>query len=147
MLVNMTGMRTHLFRKYGILWLLLITMACNVNRSNSTTTDSGINDTIVFTGCQEKITLKAGSVFEIKLEAVKGTGYQWLLKEPCQFLQLIENDVIRYSSDEENKPGQKSYQVLQFKALKKGEGIIQLEYKRTFEKGIEKTCSIKIVIN
>jgi len=105
-----------------------------------------MRDTLVFTGCQEQINLKPGAVFEIKLEAVKGTGYQWLLKEPCQCLQMIENDVIRYSSDGENKLGQKSYQILQFKVLKKGKEIIQLEYKRTFEKGIEKTCSIKIVI-
>lgn len=140
-------MITQIIRKCGILLLFFIIMACNANKGNSSIKDSRMNDTLVFTGCQKEITLKTGSLFEIKLEAVKGTGYQWLLKEPCQLLQLIENDVIRYSSDEENKPGQKSYQVLQFKALKKGEGIIQLEYKRTFEKGIENTCSIKIVID
>jgi len=43
-------------------------------------------------------------------------------------------------------PGQKGLQILQFKAIEKGEGIIQLDYKRTFEKGIEKSCVIKIEI-
>ena len=139
-------MRTHLIRKYGILWLLLITMACNVNRGNSNIKDSRMSDTLIFRGCQEEINLKTGSVFEIRLEAIKGTGYQWLLKETSPLLHQIETDVIRYSSTEDNMPGQKSFQVLQFKALKKGEGMIQLEYKRTFEKGIEKTCDIKFVV-
>jgi len=48
-----------------------------------------MNDTIVFTDCLEEITLKTGSVFEIKLEAIKGTGYQWLLKEPCLLITSV----------------------------------------------------------
>jgi predicted secreted protein len=139
-------MITQVIRNCGILLLLFITVACNANRGNSNKKESRMNDTLVFTGCQEEITLKTGSVFEIKLETVKGTGYQWLLKEPCLLLKQIENDVISYSPDGENTPGQKCFQVLQFKALNKGEGIIQLEYKRTFENGIEKSCSIKIVV-
>jgi len=136
----------HLIQKYGIIWLSFLMIACNANKGKSVNQVSTMRDTLIFTGCQEEITLKTGSVFEIKLEAVKGTGYQWLLKEPCLLLEQIENDVICYSPERENTPGQKCYQVLQFKALKKGEGIIQLEYKRTFEKGIEKSCSTKIVV-
>lgn len=140
-------MITHLIRKNGIYWLFLITVACNVNKGNSVIKESRMNDTIVFTGCQEEISLKAGSLVEIKLEAIKGTGYQWLLKDPCPLLQQIETDAIKYISSEVNMPGQKSWQVLQFKAMKKGECVIQLEYKRVFEKGIEKSCTIKIIID
>ncbi len=31
--------------------------------------------------------------------------------------------------------------------MKRGIGIIQLEYRRVFEKGVEKTCTIKFEIN
>jgi len=136
----------HLIQKYGIIWLSSVMIACNANKGKSVNQESIMRDTLVFTGCQEKITLKPGSVFEIKLEAVKGTGYQWLLKETSLLLQENVTDELRYSSDEENKPGQQSFQILQFKALKKGEGVINLEYKKTFEKNIEKLCAIKIVI-
>ncbi len=95
-------MITHLIQKYGIIWLSLVMMACNANKGKSVNQEPVMRDTLVFTGCQEQITLKQGAVFEIKLEAVRGTGYQWLLKEPPMFLQLIENDVIRYSPNEEN---------------------------------------------
>jgi predicted secreted protein len=139
-------MITHLIQKYGIIWLSFLMIACNANKGKSVNQESTMRDTLVFTGCQEQLTLKPGAVFEIKLEAVKGTGYQWLLKEPSQFIQQIETDEIIYSPDEENKPGQQSYQVLQFKALAKGKEMIHLEYKRTFEKNIEKSCIVKIVI-
>lgn len=139
-------MIAHTIQKYGIIWLSFMMIACNANKGKSVNQESTMRDTIVFTGCQEQITLKPGAVFEIKLEAVKGTGYQWLLKEPSLFLQQIENDAIKYSSDEENMPGQKSYQVLQFKALKTGKELINLEYKKTFEKTIEKSCAVTIVI-
>lgn len=139
-------MITHLIQKYGIILLSFLMIACNANKGKSENQESTLRDTLVFTGCQEKITLKPGSVFEIKLEAVKGTGYQWLLKEPGLLLQEIKTDEIIYSPDEENKPGQQSFQILRFKALNKGETLIHLEYKKTFEKNIEKSCAVKIVI-
>ena len=139
-------MITPLIKKYGIIWLSFVMMACNANKGKSVNQETTQRDILVFTGCQEEIILKPGSVFEIKLEAVKGTGYQWLLKEPSLFLQQVETDEIIYSPDEENKPGQQSFQALRFKALKKGETLINLEYKKTFEKNIEKSCAVKIVI-
>lgn len=139
-------MLTPLIQKYGIIWLLFIAMACNPHKGKSFNQESTMKDTLVFTGCQEDMKLEVGSLVEIKMEATKGTGYQWLLKEPCPLLQLIETDVIRYSSTEDSIPGQKSFQVLQFKAMKKGEGMIRLEYRRAFEMGIEKACNMKIVV-
>ena len=136
----------HLIQKYGIICFSFVMMACNANKGKSVNQEPTQRDILVFTGCQEKLTLKPGTIFEIKLEAVKGTGYQWLLREPGLLLQEIKTDEIIYSPDEENKPGQQSFQVLRFKALKKGEGMIYLEYKRPFEKNIEKSCAVKIVI-
>jgi len=136
-------------QRFGITLMMLLTIACNTRTGNSVNQQSPMKDTLVFIGCQEKISMKVGSIVEIKLEAIKGTGYQWILKEPSPLIQQIETDVLKYSTPEskEDIPGQKSYQVLQFKALEKGKVKIELEYKRTFEKGIEKTCLIEIEIN
>jgi len=135
-------------QRFGVALLLLLAFACNTRKGNSVNQQSPMKDTLVFVGCQEKISMTVGSIVEIKLEAIKGTGYQWILKEPSPLIQQIETDVLKYSTSEgkEDIPGQKSYQVLQFKALEKGKGKIELEYKRTFEKGIEKTCLIEIEI-
>jgi predicted secreted protein len=142
-------MVTNIIQRFGFAFLLLLAIACNTKTGNSVNQQSPMKDTLVFIGCQEKISVAVGSIVEIKLEAIKGTGYQWILKEPSPLFQQIETDVLKYSTPEgkEEIVGQKSLQVLQFKALEKGKVIIELEYKRTFEKGIEKTCLIEIEIN
>jgi len=107
-----------------------------------------MKDTLVFTGCREKLSIKAGSVVEIRLEAIQGTGYQWLLKEPSPLVQQINPDVLEFTSQEmkEGTPGEAGFQVLRFKALEKGSGEVLLEYRRTFENTVEKSCRMKIEV-
>lgn len=139
---------THIIQKIGIVCFLSTTIACNFSGSNSAKQKSQMNDTLKFTGCQEQINLKSGVLVELKLEAIQGTGYQWLLKEPSPLLQQMESDVLEYSSpaNKENMTGQAGFQILRFKALEKGKGVIQLEYKRTFEKEVGKSCVIAIEV-
>jgi predicted secreted protein len=141
-------MITNVIQKSGLICLLFFTIACNVNRSHSVKSASAMNDTLVFTGCQEKITLKSGMVAEIKLEAIQGTGYQWLVKESTPLLVQLGSDELKYapSENKEATVGTAGYQILQFKAVSKGEGQIQLEYKRTFENQAEKSCVMKFVV-
>ena len=137
-----------IIKKVSIICTLIMVISCNFNKGNSVRQESMMKDTLVFTGCQEKISLKAGSVAEIRLEAIQGTGYQWLLKEASPILQQLGSDVLEYSSPEnkENMTGQAGLQVLRFKALNKGNVEVLLEYKRTFENQVEKSCRIKIEI-
>ncbi len=131
-------------KRFVLICLMFIAVGCNVNKGNSSRTQ--MKDTVQFTGCQEKISLKADDILEIRLEAIQGTGYQWVVKEPLPFLQQLESDVLQYSPAEgkEPTPGLAGYQILRFKVLSKGEGVIQLEYKRTFEGQVEKSCEMKI---
>ena len=141
-------MSTNFFQKIGIVCFLFVIIACNVNKDKSISQESRMKNTLVFTGCQEKIGMKAGSTAEIRLEAIQGTGYQWIVKEPSPLLQQLGSDVLEYSSPEnkENMPGQAGFQVLRFKALNKGNGEVLLEYKRTFEEKVEKSCRIKLEV-
>jgi predicted secreted protein len=108
-----------------------------------------MNDTLKIEGCQDKIKIKVGSVVEIKLEAIPGTGSQWLLKDSSQLLQLLDGDNLKFSTPDTKQPtpGQKGRQALHFKAIKKGEETIHLEYKRTWETEISDSCKIKIEVN
>jgi predicted secreted protein len=140
-------MHTPIIQRLGIICVLFMTMACHGYRGYSVNQESPVKDTLVLSGCQEKISITVGSIVKIKLEAISGTGYQWLLNKPSLLLQQLGSDVMEYSMPGQNIPGQKGYQVLQFKAVKKGEEMIRLDYRRTFEKGIEKSCVIKIIVN
>jgi predicted secreted protein len=141
-------MFTTIILRSGLFFFMIIAISCNVNRGNASHQKTQMKDTLVYTGCQEKIILKTGSTVEIRLEAIQGTGYQWILKEPSPLLQQLGSDVLEYSSPEnrENMVGQAGFQILRFKALNIGIGEVLLEYKRTFEEQVEKSCRIKIEV-
>jgi predicted secreted protein len=141
-------MTTSSLKKIGIFCIILIAFACNIKKGGSTSNKTSMKDTLIFIGCQEQIKLVAGTVAKIKLEAIEGTGYQWLVKGPTTLLQQIDANILEYSASEnkEGMPGQASFQVLRFKAINAGEEVIQLEYRKTFEIGIEKRCIIKFII-
>ena len=136
------------FHRLSIICLLVLGIACNAKKGNSAKQDPVMRDTIAFVGCQEKISINAGSIFEIKLEAISGTGYQWLVKESSPLIVQLEPDVLKFATQEnkEGVPGHEGFQILQFKAVQKGEAVIKLEYRRTFEEGIEKSCDIKVQV-
>ena len=150
---DLTGKKTQKMivdsiQKCGLICLVFFAIACNVNRSSTAKSEPSLKDTISFTGCQEKIILKTGMVAEIKLEAIQGTGYQWLVKESSPLLVQLGSDELKYATSENKNAtvGMAGYQILQFKAVSKGEGQVQLEYKRTFDPQVEKSCVMKFVV-
>jgi predicted secreted protein len=134
-------MNTFISESFSIISFCFITIACNTNNGYPKSEPLTMNDTLVFVCCQDKIKAKVGSIVEIQLEAVPVTGFEWLLKDSSLLLEQIKTDVLKYT-----KQGQHSFQILHFKAMKKGTETIQLEYRRVFEKGVEKSCDIKIEI-
>jgi len=142
-------MSVYILERFCITSFLFISIACNINNGNSKSPKAPVNDTIKIDGCQDKIKTMLGSIVEIKLEAVPGSGYQWLLKDSSQLLQLHEADSLKFTYPETKKsaPGLPGHQVLHFKAMKKGLEMIRLEYKRIWEKETLNSCEIKIEID
>jgi predicted secreted protein len=130
--------------------LLFVIAACNANGGSARKGQkmSG-NDTIKVNGCQESsIRAKVGSILELKLEAVPGSGFQWLQKEPSQMLQLLDPDSLKFTRPESSEPtpGSSGHQVLHFKVIKEGTGTLRLEYKRTWESELMNQCELKIEV-
>jgi predicted secreted protein len=142
-------MKMSLLIKLLIINFFLITLACNVKKGNSSVQPAVMKDMIVFRGCQENIRVAAGAVVVLELEAIQGTGYQWLVKDSLPILKQLNSGNLEYMvpDSKEVMAGKAGFQVLRFKALETGEGILRLEYRRTFEAGIEKSCVIKFRID
>lgn len=142
-------MISHFIQRMSLCCFIFMMIACNVHRGKSVSQEAQMNDTVIFTGCQERIGLKEGSVAEIRLEAISGTGYQWVMKDTASLLKSLNSDELEFipSKNTENMPGQGGFQVLRFKALKKGNGEIFLEYKRPWEEKTEKSCRIIIQVD
>ena len=138
-------MITFFLEKFCVAGFLFSTIAFNSNCGQTNSQKTPANDTLKVSGCQGKITVKAGSIVEFKLEAVPGSGYQWLLKEPSKLLQLQDAENLKFSSP--STPGGSGHQRLHFKALKTGEEVIRLEYKRTWETESSNSCEVRVEIN
>ena len=136
--------------RLGIVVLLVVMTACNANSGSAGKSKNvSVNDTIRVNGCQESpIRAKLGSILELKLEAVPGSGFQWLQKEPSQMLQLLDPDSLKFSRPEgsEPTPGGSGHQVLHFKVIKEGSGTLRMEYKRTWESDLMNKCEMKIEV-
>jgi predicted secreted protein len=141
-------MKMSFLTKLLIINFCVISLACNVRKGNSNVQSAGTKGTVVFRGCQENIRVAAGDVVVFQLEAIQGTGYQWMVKDSLPMLKQLDSGNLEYvvSDSREVMAGKAGFQVLRFKAVGAGEGTLRLEYKRTFEAGIEKSCVIKCLV-
>ena len=105
--------------------------------------------TLLFFGCNSKIvdqsdsiepgniTIKSGDTFEIKLESNPTTGYSWRLAEsPSGTIQNISN-VYEPRKTSGNIVGSGGTEIWTFKAVSKGNIILNFEYARPWEKDIK----------
>jgi inhibitor of cysteine peptidase len=81
------------------------------------------------------VSLKAGAVLEVRLEANHTTGYSWVAT-PVANPVLMRQGAAKY---EERAAGSKAgvggVEVWRFKAVKAGKQGLQFEYRRPWEKG------------
>lgn len=133
----------------GILCFFILLNMGNSSCGTDGKSSSAEGEKIIVEGCRGKVKARVGSVIELRLHAVRGTGYQWLARELPGFLRQLDGEVLKYVPDEtreEVMTGRAGAQVLQFKVLEKGKAELKLEYKRTFEAGVEDSCVIKIIV-
>ena len=82
------------------------------------------------------ITTKVGEEFNITLDANPTTGYQWQLSDNFTegIVKLVKSE---YVAPETEMVGAGGKEVGTFKGVRPGETIIDLEYVRPWETGIE----------
>ena len=141
-------MKSKSLKWVGVICIYCMIMACNVNSGKSGIQQTSVADTVQIDGCKDSVRVKSGGILELKLNAIPGSGYQWLLKDSAKLLQLLDADSLKFSRpDVENPaPGRPGFQFLHFKAIKKGNEVLNLEYKRTWEKDIEDQCRINVEV-
>jgi predicted secreted protein len=142
-------MITFLFRKLSFGALLVMIIACNAKSGGANTSQKGSPDTIRVKGCQGGLVkAKVGHVLELQLEAVPGSGYQWLLKDSSKLLMLLDKDNLKFTSPQTNEPtpGAPGHQILHFEVMKEGTESLRLEYKRTWESEVTNSCDMKIEV-
>ncbi|MEP6701325.1 MAG: protease inhibitor I42 family protein [Bacteroidota bacterium] len=81
---------------------------------------------------EDTIKIKVNENFEIKLGAIMGTGYRWILQDSA-YQQLLNLDTT-YTLSAKDIDGNPETQVFRFTGIKKGETIVKLVYIRPWKK-------------
>jgi inhibitor of cysteine peptidase len=82
-----------------------------------------------------EVSLKAGAVLEVRLEANHTTGYSWVAA-PAMNPVLMRQGPAKYEEHATGgKAGVGGVEVWRFKAVKAGKQGLQFEYRRPWEKG------------
>jgi inhibitor of cysteine peptidase len=130
-------------RKMKIVMLVTITAILCFWGCKETIGNSNLEITKLDYG--KEIALKEQASLTVKLEGNPTTGYTWNIGEIPGCLEQIGEANYVPDSDKIGSPGNI---ILSFKAAKKGEGVLKLFYKRSWEKDVAPLDSfgVKIIV-
>lgn len=95
-----------------------------------------------------QVNLKMGDTLVVRLPSNRSTGYNWLLSEgeaPAGGTLGALQGAPRYDRNIDGiySVGAGGVEIWEFRTLKSGEGILKLEYRRSFENGV---APVKVVV-
>jgi len=110
-----------------------------MNKDNETVTVTAENN-------GGKISIAKGKILLLKLDAQPGTGYGW---------QVTKNDASRliplghseFESTDPGIPGAVQSQVFRFKAQDPGRFVIELHYRRQWEKNVPPSKTYRLEVH
>ena len=100
-------------------------------------------------GNDVKVHCAGGDVLIVRLEAVPGTGYSWIVENKLTNSSLITESPRFVPFHEGSKPGSLEEQELEFRVDSEGFGLIRLAYCRSWEGYCHpvKTIEISLLAN
>ncbi len=131
--------------------LFLAMVDCSMNNSQGGQTVQGEirNITVTEKDNGRQFELNKGDLLTLRLESNPSTGYSWHISGNDK--KLMEPTGEPTSEVPEGKliPGGMAYEIFHFKAFASGTNVLELHYKRIWEKGKEplKTFRITVKIN
>ncbi|MGE5342252.1 MAG: protease inhibitor I42 family protein [Candidatus Omnitrophota bacterium] len=134
--------------------LILVLFGFGVPMNAQTPPDQPPNEmdtyTISLVSPESHIQVKALKPFAIKIEGNITTGYAWYFKPNADPEKELFKFIRKKTDDElQNEPklmGAPSFEILVFESLGFGQGVIQLEYKRPWEKDVPPIKTHKIIV-
>lgn len=93
--------------------------------------------------------VRMGGILAVQLESNATTGYSWELTAIKDKRIVVEYGIARYVYGKPGVVGAGGYQLFRFKPVKRGETVLDFEYRRPWEKGVAaaKKRSVRVVVN
>jgi len=92
-----------------------------------------------------EISLPKGGILVVRLDVSPGTGFGWHITH-CDRDRLQPLGAPPFEASEEAKPGSGEQQVFRFKALTAGPSVLELAYRRVWEKDASSARTFKIKV-
>lgn len=92
-----------------------------------------------------RLELHPGDVLALKLESIPGTGFSWhMSKNDARVMKPL--DEPEYEPQGKKAMGSVAYQIFRLKALAEGTNILELQYKRVWEKEKEPLKTFRVTV-
>ena len=92
-----------------------------------------------------RLELHPDDVLTLKLESIPGTGYSWQIsKNDARVMGPL--DKPEYERKDKKTMGVPEYQIFRLKALAKGANVLEMQYKRVWEKGKEPLKIFRVTV-
>jgi inhibitor of cysteine peptidase len=132
----------------GCLWLGIFFLLLGGHSMN--TEENQTNMFLLAGGDETAVTVKAPGEFSLKIESNPTTGYSWWLQEPGK----KEKSLLKFKEQKVEEPGEQSrprlgaptYEIFIFEALQPGVAVLELQYRRPWEKDVPPIKKHKVTV-
>jgi inhibitor of cysteine peptidase len=148
----MTGVKTKKTKPIVWVWFSLFIAGLLFGGNPMASEENQNNIFVMSKGDETHITVKAPGEFSIKIESNPTTGYSWGL----QPLKEEEKALVKFKKQKVEEPGEDSrkqkllgaptYEIFTFEALAPGEAVIELHYRRPWEKDVPPIQKHKVMV-
>jgi len=148
----MTDLKTKKTKPIALVWFSLFLLGLLFGGNPMANEENQENIYMMSKGNETHITVKAAGEFSIKIESNPTTGYSWAL----QPLKEEEKNLVKFKEQKVEEPGEKpgeqrllgapTYEIFTFEALAPGEAVIQLHYRRPWEKDVPPIQKHKVMV-
>lgn len=130
----------------------LVTLSLLFGSSSMSSGENQKNVFVMSEGDKTPITVEAPREFSIKIKSNPSTGYSWWVRIPEQ----DEESLVKFKEKKVEEPGDRpeekrllgapTYEIFTFTALRPGESVIELHYRRPWEKDVPTLKKHKICV-
>ena len=130
----------------AVLSLLMPDWALNNSHGDQTVQGEIKNITVTEKDNGSRFELNRGNVLTLRLESNPSTGYSWQIAENDGKVMELMGEPTYETPERKLIVGGIEYRIYRFKALTRGTNVLELQYKRIWEKEKEPLKTFRITV-
>jgi inhibitor of cysteine peptidase len=138
--------RSNYFFLGAVLFLLMVDCSLNHSQGDQTVKAETKNITVTEKDNGSQFELNKGDLLALRLESNPSTGYSWQIAENEGKVMELMGEPTYETPERKLIVGGIEYRIFRFKALTGGTNVLELQYKRIWEKEKEPLKTFRITV-